>query len=135
MLLCILALVTASKRPTWTAPLRTTLGWFVLAGILDGSDLLLQFASHKFIDVVITITLKRAGVILSVLCGWLIFREKEIGDRLLGSTVMLAGVLIIYLPLNMRECAIIAVPTVATGLVLISRATGNRSTLEAAKSP
>lgn len=126
MLLCILALPAARKKTSWTAPLQIAPVWLLLAGILDGSDLLLQFTSHKFIAVVITITLKRAGVVLSVLCGWLIFREKQIGDRLLGSAVMLFGVSMIYLPLSMRTCVLIAIPSVGVALLLIMQATGRR---------
>jgi hypothetical protein len=33
-----------------------------------------------------------------VLLGWLVFKEKNIGDKLIASSVMLVGVLIIYMP-------------------------------------
>lgn len=97
-----LSIIAAWHRPSWTAPIRSAPWWLVLAGIFDGSDVLLQFASHKYIAVVITIALKRAGVILAILAGWLIFREKHIGERLIASGVMLCGVLIIYLPVSLR---------------------------------
>jgi drug/metabolite transporter (DMT)-like permease len=121
MLWFLLAVVAFWQRPIWTEPLRNTAMWLVLAGVLDASDLLLQFASHNYIDVVITITLKRAGVILAVLAGWLIFREKQIRDRLVASGVMLAGVIIIYLPLNMRTSMSIAAITCTLLVILFPR--------------
>jgi len=75
-------------------------GWLILAGVLDAMALLLQFTSHNYIDVVITISVKRAGIVLSVLMGWLIFKERNITNKMIASSVMLAGVLIIYLPLS-----------------------------------
>ena len=74
--------------------------WIALTGLFDGTDLLLQFASHKYIPVVVTISLKRAGIVFAVLAGWLIFRERDLEDRLLGSFVMVAGALLIYLPVS-----------------------------------
>lgn len=84
----------------WQASLRIAPFWICAAGILDASELMLQFTTHNYIDVFITITVKRAGVILSVFAGWLIFREKHIEDRLVASTTMLGGVILIYMPLS-----------------------------------
>ncbi|MEO6725597.1 MAG: hypothetical protein ABIU20_02170 [Blastocatellia bacterium] len=36
---------------------------------------MLQFASHNYIAVVITISLKRAGIVLAVLMRWLVFQR------------------------------------------------------------
>jgi len=51
--------------------------WIVLAGVLEAVALIFQLASHNYIQVVITISVKRAGIILTVLLGWLVFREKD----------------------------------------------------------
>jgi drug/metabolite transporter (DMT)-like permease len=83
--------------------------WAALAGSLEAVALIFQLSSHNYIDVVITISVKRAGIILVVLLGWLVFREKGIGDKLIASSVMLVGVLIIYLPVNLTQGAMIAV--------------------------
>jgi drug/metabolite transporter (DMT)-like permease len=69
---------------------------------LYASTQLLQFTSHRYIDVVLTITIKRAGILLSVLAGWLIFREKHVEDRLAAAAAMLCGVVLIYLPMSGR---------------------------------
>lgn len=88
------------RRTGFVTSLRKSPGWIALAGILDAATLLLQFTSHGYIDVVVTITIKRAGVVLSVIAGWLIFRERHIRDRLVASAVMLSGVLLLYITLG-----------------------------------
>lgn len=88
------------RRSDIRTVIRTSPGWLLLAGLLDAFALLLQFTSHNYIDVVITISVKRAGIILAVLMGWLIFKERDITDKLIASSLMLAGVPIIYLPLS-----------------------------------
>jgi len=99
MLACYVVLMLALRRP-WGAPLRQAPRWIVAAGVLDALTQLLQFTSHRFIDVVITITIKRAGILLSVLAGWLIFRERHVEDRLAAAFAMLSGAVLIYLPLG-----------------------------------
>lgn len=87
-------------------PIKKAPHWLILAGLLDALALVLQLSSHNYIDVVITISVKRAGIVLAVFLGWLIFRERNITDKLIASGVMLAGVLIIYLPMNEMQTAI-----------------------------
>ncbi|MGH9838218.1 MAG: hypothetical protein ACREEM_05485 [Blastocatellia bacterium] len=43
-----------------------------------------------------------------MLLGWLVFKEKNIGDKLIASSAMLAGVLIIYLPVTLAQGLMIA---------------------------
>lgn len=93
--------------------IRAVPGWAMLAGALEAVALLFQLSSHNYIDVVITISIKRAGIILTVLLGWLVFKERDIGDKLIAASVMLVGVLIIYLPLTLSQGAMIAVAAVA----------------------
>lgn len=93
--------------------IRSVPGWAMLAGALEAVALLFQLTSHNYIDVVITISIKRAGIILTVLLGWLIFKERDIGDKLIAASVMLVGVLIIYLPLTFFQGTMIAVAALA----------------------
>ena len=51
----------------------------------------------------ITVSIKRAGIILAVFAGWLFFREREITDKVIAASVMFCGVLILYLPLTPVE--------------------------------
>jgi drug/metabolite transporter (DMT)-like permease len=93
----VLALV---RRADVGHVIRTTPSWCIIAGTGEAIALLFQLMSHNYIQVVITISIKRAGIILTVLLGWLIFKEKDVGDKLIAASVMLAGVLIIYLKLD-----------------------------------
>jgi drug/metabolite transporter (DMT)-like permease len=83
--------------------IRTVPGWVILAGVLEAVALIFQLSSHNYIAVVYTISIKRAGIILVILLGWLVFKEKNIGDKLIASLVMLVGVLIIYLPVSLAQ--------------------------------
>lgn len=115
--------VTIRMRPAgpWLQPVRSVPLWLVLAGLFDTFCLLLQLDSHIYTDVVITITVKRAGVILSVLGGWLIFREKHVIDRLTASLIMIAGVVTIYFAMSLITALLLALVAVlfAAGMVII----------------
>jgi drug/metabolite transporter (DMT)-like permease len=96
-------------RGRGTGPsLRSSAGWIVMAGVLYAATQLLQFTSHRYIDVVLTITIKRTGIVLSVLAGWLIFRERHIEDRLAAAFAMVCGAVLIYLPLSEESQILIA---------------------------
>jgi drug/metabolite transporter (DMT)-like permease len=117
----VIALVILSfiRREDMMAPVRQKPGWVAAAGIGDGLGLLLQLAAYRYIDVVIAISIKRAGIVLSVFCGWLFFRERGITDKVIGASAMFAGVLILYLPLNLGEAAGITVITLAAMCVAL----------------
>lgn len=86
--------------------------WAMLAGALEAVALIFQLASHNYLPVAITISIKRAGIILTVLLGWLVFKERGIGDKLIASVVMLAGAIIFYAKLSMTQGMILAIVTV-----------------------
>ena len=106
-----------ARRADTRHVIRTVPGWVMLAGTLEAVALLFQLSSHNYIDVVITISIKRAGIVLTVLLGWLVFKERDIGDKLIAASVMLIGVLIIYLPLTFIQGLMIATTAVA-GMVV-----------------
>ena len=113
--LCILfAILAWARNADCRAVMRTTPKWAILGGALDAAALLLQFVTYSYLAVVITISIKRAGIVLSVVAGWLIFKERNISDKLIAASGMLGGVLIIYLPLDALEAALLA------GLVLVA---------------
>jgi glucose uptake protein GlcU len=97
-----------ARRADFGKVIRAAPFWAMLAGTLEAVALLFQLSSHYYIDVVITISIKRAGIILTVLLGWLIFKERDIGDKLIAASVMLTGVLIIYLPLTLGQGLMLA---------------------------
>lgn len=107
--LCILfALLVRIRRANCGVVMRTTPRWAMLAGVMDAGALLLQLITYSYLAVVITVSIKRAGIVLSVLAGWLIFREREITDKLIAASVMLGGVLILYLPLDAVQALVLA---------------------------
>lgn len=65
------------------------LGLMGAAGtVLYNSALLAGFASY-------TIAVKRVGVLLGVIWGWLFFKEKEVGKKLFGAAIAIGGVVLI----------------------------------------
>lgn len=114
MSVCFYFMCTARREPLRPA-LKDGLKWIILAGTLDAGALLLQYQSYQYIDVVIVISIKRAGIVLAVVFGWLFFREKHIRDKLVAASVISIGVTILYLPLTLLQAAI----TVAGTFVLI----------------
>jgi drug/metabolite transporter (DMT)-like permease len=95
----------AASRDNWK--------WISMAGLMDAVSLLFQLGSYTYIAVVITVSIKRAGIILSVFSGWLFFREREITDKAIAASVMFCGVLVLYLPVDATEAGAIAVATIA----------------------
>jgi len=65
---------------------------------------------------VIFVSIKRAGIVLSVFLGWLFFKERDIVDRAIAASVMFAGVLMLYIPLTTLQTLVF------TGLTLLSMA-------------
>lgn len=105
----IFGVMALARRAEWSRMMHTVPVWVVLAGLLESVVNMLQFASHNYIAVVITISLKRAGIVLAVLMGWLIFKERDITDKLIASTVMVSGALMFYLPMNLMESATVTI--------------------------
>jgi drug/metabolite transporter (DMT)-like permease len=95
----------AASRANWK--------WISLAGVLDAVTLLFQLASYSYIAVVITVSIKRAGIILAVFSGWLFFKERGITDKVIAASVMFCGVLILYLPVNALAATGITLATLA----------------------
>jgi drug/metabolite transporter (DMT)-like permease len=102
--LCIaFYLLSRWQKGDFAAAARENVRWIALAGLCDGVSLLFQLASYAYLAVVITVSIKRAGIVLAVLAGWLFFREKEITDKVIAASVMFCGVLILYLPLSLMQ--------------------------------
>lgn len=112
--MCVFFLVLCMvNREQLGSVIRMGIWWIALAGTLDAASLLLQFQAYRYLDVVIAVSIKRAGIVLSVLFGWFFFHEKDIPDRLVASSVMFIGVLILYLPVTVGEA-------IATALVTLT---------------
>lgn len=128
--LCIWFLVLGLvQKADFKSAIRQNVGWMLLAGALDALTLLLQLASYNFIDVVITVSIKRAGIILSVFSGWLFFHEQGITDKVIAASVMFCGVLILYLPLNTIQALGLAALTLV-GMAVALYVTRNEAPVE-----
>jgi len=105
------------QRADFRKAARNNAKWISLAGLSDAVSLLFQLASYAYIAVVITVSIKRAGIILSVFAGWLFFRERGITDKVIAASVMFCGVLILYLPLSAAQTVALMVLTL-TGMAV-----------------
>jgi len=94
-------------------PLSHTWLWILAAGLFDALALLFQFTAYRYLDVSLVIAIKRSGIILSVLAGWLFFRESKIVERLFATAIMAGGMFLIYLPPSRMEFALLTVAGVA----------------------
>lgn len=68
---------------------------FAPIGLCTAVMVLTHFAAISMTDVAYMISVKRTSLVMSVIYGWLLFREEKIRERLLGSAMMLAGVVLI----------------------------------------
>jgi drug/metabolite transporter (DMT)-like permease len=112
------------EKGDFAAASRGNWKWISLAGILDAVSLLFQLASYAYIAVVITVSIKRAGIILAVFSGWLFFKERGITDKVIAASVMFCGVLILYLPVDAMQAAGLTALTLA-GMALALYLTRN----------
>jgi drug/metabolite transporter (DMT)-like permease len=101
------------QRADFGAAIRSNIKWVSLAALSDAVSLLFQLASYTYLAVVITVSIKRAGIVLAVIAGWLFFRERGITDKLIATAVMFCGVLILYLPLNAGQAVALTLLTLA----------------------
>ena len=65
---------------------------FLFIGIFTAIMILSHFMAISMADVAYVISIKRTSLIFSVFYGWVVFKEVDIGERLLGSGLMLAGI-------------------------------------------
>jgi uncharacterized membrane protein len=112
-------LLTRWQKSDFGAAARRNVRWIALAGLCDAVSLLFQLASYAYLAVVITVSIKRAGIVLAVLAGWLFFREREITDKVIAASVMFCGVLILYLPLTLVQALVMVAATLASMTVAL----------------
>jgi drug/metabolite transporter (DMT)-like permease len=66
-------------------------------GFFGAATLAFQMIAIGLTNVAYVISIKRTSIVWSVLAGYFIFKEKNIKARLLGTAVMIAGVVLIIL--------------------------------------
>ena len=105
-------------------------GWALLAGFSDANTMFAQFIAVMYLPVVIAICIKRAGIVLTILAGWLVFKEHDITDRLIAAATMMGGIAIFYLPLQMTQAltlTVVVIAAAATALYLTRRRPAGRA--------
>lgn len=99
------------------AKVRRGWRWILIAAAVDTTALLLQFASLQYVDVVVTIAIKRSGMLLSVAAGSILFKEARGRQRLAAAVPVVIGVLMIYFDLRhwvlFAACSIAALASAA----------------------
>ncbi len=68
---------------------------FIVLGFFAAIMIISHFAAISMAQVAYVISVKRTSLVFSVLLGRLVFKEANIKERLLGCSVMLAGVFLI----------------------------------------
>lgn len=68
---------------------------FIPIGLCTSAMVLTHFIAISMTQVAYMIAVKRMSLVFSVIYGWLLFKEEKIKERLAGSALMLAGVVMI----------------------------------------
>lgn len=68
---------------------------FIPIGLCTSAMVLTHFIAISMTQVAYMIAVKRMSLVFSVVYGWLLFKEEKIKERLLGSALMLAGMVMI----------------------------------------
>jgi drug/metabolite transporter (DMT)-like permease len=87
----------ASGKISWTQAWREVPRWLLLAAFFEAVVLVLQLLAVQFAVAAIVISIKRSGILLACAVGWFVFGERGITDRVIGSCVMIAGVVVFFL--------------------------------------
>jgi drug/metabolite transporter (DMT)-like permease len=70
---------------------------FLAIGFFTAVMVISHFIALSLTDVVYMISVKRTSLVFSVIYGWLFFSEENIKERLIGSIIMITGVVLIVL--------------------------------------
>ena len=81
----------------WLSLIASRPGAFLAIGFFTASMVICHYTALSLTNVAYMIAIKRTSLIWSVLFGRLLFGETNIRERLLGSVVMVAGVVLITL--------------------------------------
>ena len=88
---------TAKNRGVWMDSWEKAPKWVILSGVFEAIVLVLQLTAVQFTVAAIVISIKRSGILLACFLGWFVFGERDITDRVIGSFVMIAGVVVFFL--------------------------------------
>jgi drug/metabolite transporter (DMT)-like permease len=94
------------------------LSWLAIlgAGIADATTLALQFGAMLRLRAVVVVSIKRSGILLSVLAGWYFFHERQIRNRILAAAIMLTGAVMLYFSFSLLQQSLLSAAMIALGL-------------------
>jgi len=75
---------------------RVDAGLFLLGGVFMAGAEITHFVALRLAPVAYMISVKRLSMVFGVILGWLFFREENVKYRLLGASIMVAGVFFLY---------------------------------------
>jgi drug/metabolite transporter (DMT)-like permease len=112
--------VLTAANKGWMGVWRVAATWLILAGIFEAVVLVLQLTAVQFTVTAIVISIKRSGILLACALGWFLFKERGITDRVIGSCVMIAGVVIFFITKPDAQGAAMVGLAGATGVALLA---------------
>lgn len=77
--------------------LRINIKWFFLVGILSGLSITCAFMAYSLSPLGVSTAIFKLSLIIIPVLSWLFFKEKDIKERLLGSFIMLCGVILLII--------------------------------------
>lgn len=85
------------KEDSWFVEIKNNRKSIFSIGFLSGVASVLQMTALTYTLVVYVITVKRSGILFSVLAGHFLFDEENIFERFLGAIIIVVGLLLIAL--------------------------------------
>lgn len=92
-----LLMVVIIRREDVIKPLKENILLNLSIGTFVGLAAFTLFSSYKFVPVSYAIALKRSSILFAVLWGRLFFGERDFQKRILGSLIILTGIVLIVL--------------------------------------
>jgi drug/metabolite transporter (DMT)-like permease len=92
-----IALVRAKRRSIRVSLSKKDIFIVVMIGLLFAVSAFSHFLGLTMTKAAYMITAKRMSMAFAAIYGWLFFKEKNIGNRLLGMAFMIAGIILISL--------------------------------------
>jgi len=85
------------RSQNWRKEVKTDWKPLMILGVLSGGSIILQMAALELTLVSYVVSIKRLSIPITVLLSYFILSEKkDFKERIIGSTVMIIGALLIY---------------------------------------
>jgi len=97
LILIVLSTFTFNEMKRNFKGIKTNIKGFAYSGFFYGLMILFHFIALSLVIVPYMIALKRTSSIFGVAYGWLMFKERKIAERMVGTLIMVFGVILILL--------------------------------------